>query len=208
VNASPEEVVSMVQRKMTLAQLRQYNAMVPEPARRQVQANLLQKILNESADPQSGVLNQRSLAVALKRLGPQKGQLIFGQQYAALEEGSALLNKIAPLSANQTGGLGKMHTMRLLIQAGEAAHTLLLAPILAVAGHPTAAAVAAVAPLGEVAAMRFISLALAHPQSSAAMLKILRGVAMTGARSVPYAADALINEPATYRDTLIQAPTQ
>jgi hypothetical protein len=198
--ANPEDIVTIIERKTPLAQLREFNQVVPEPARRQVQANLLEKMLSESADPQSGVLDQRALAKALKRLNPRRGRLIFGQQYQALEEGSALLNRIAPMASNQTGGLGKMHAMRMLIELGAVA-----GGALAFNGH-VAAGAAAVA--GPTAAMRMISLALAHPESSAAMLKILRGAAMTGARSVPYAADALINEPATYRDTYVQAPTQ
>jgi hypothetical protein len=186
----PEEVVSTVQRKMTLAQLREFNQVVPEPARRQVQANLLEKMLSESSDPQSGVLDQRVLAKALKRLGTQRGEIIFGNQWKALNEGSALLNKIAPMASNQTGGLGKMHAMRMLIEAGAVAGSAL-----AFSGHAAAGA-AAVA--GPTAAMRMISLALAHPETSAMMLKILRGITVTGARSIPYGVDALAINPADY----------
>lgn len=196
--AAPEDVVSTVQRKMTLAQLREFNQIVPEPARRQVQANLLSNLLSQASDAQSGVLDQRALAKALKTLGTQRGQIIFGPQWNALNEGSALLNRIAPMAANQTGGLGKMHAMRMLIELGAVAGSAL-----AFSGH-VATGAAAIA--GPTAAMRAISVALAHPQTSAMMLKILRGAAVTGARSVPYAADALINQPATYRDTYVQAP--
>jgi hypothetical protein len=196
--AAPEDVVSTVQRKMTLAQLREFNQIVPEPARRQVQANLLSNLLNQASDAQSGALDQRALAVALKKLGTQRGQIIFGPQWNALNEGSALLNRIAPMASNQTGGLGKMHAMRMLIELGAVAGSAL-----AFSGH-VATGAAAVA--GPTAAMRMISLALAHPQTSAMMLKILQGAAVTGARAVPYAADALINQPATYRDTFVQAP--
>lgn len=205
LKSSPEQIVQQVQSGLDLAQLREFNALVPEPARRQVQANLLQNLLNKASDPQTGTLDQRALAKGLKDLGEQRGALIFGKQWKALKEGSALLNKIAPLSTNQTGGLGKMHTMRLLIQAGEAAHTLLLAPVFAATGHSTLAAAAALAPAGEVGAMRFISLALAHPQTSAAMLKILRGLAVTGARAIPYGVDAALLSPA---DVHTQAPAQ
>jgi hypothetical protein len=186
--AAPEDVVSTVQRKMTLAQLREFNQVVPEPARRQVQRNLLENLLNKAADPQSGVLDQRALAKALKDLGRQRGQIIFGNQWNALNEGSALLNKIAPMAANQTGGLGKMHAMRMLIELGAVAGSAL-----ALSGH-VATGAAAVA--GPTAAMRAISVALAHPQTSAMMLKILRGAAMTGARSIPYGVDALAISPA------------
>jgi hypothetical protein len=195
----PEEIVTTVQRKMTLAQLREFNQVMPEPARRQVQRNLLEKMLTESADPQSGTLDQRALAVALKRLGTQRGQLIYGQQWNALKEGSALLNKIAPMASNQTGGLGKMHAMRLIIEAGAVAGSAL-----AFSGH-VAAGAAAVA--GPTAAMRMISLALAHPETSAMMLKVLRGAAVSSTRAIPYGVDALAINPADYPAPR-QAPAQ
>lgn len=186
--ASPEEIVTMVQRKMTLAQLRQFNKVVPEQARRQVQANVLQKMLSEAADAQSGTLDQRALAVAIKRMGPEKGKLIFGPQYQALTEGSALLNRIAPMATNQTGGLGKMHTMRTLLEIGSVAGTAL-----GLSGHAYAAAAAVGGPM---LAMRAISLALTHPETSAMMLKVLRGAAVTGARAIPYGVDAALISPA------------
>jgi hypothetical protein len=188
--AAPEDVVSTVQRKMTLAQLREFNQVVPEPARRQVQRNLLENLLNQAADPQSGVLDQRALAKALKTLGPQRGQIIFGQQWNALNEGSALLNKIAPMASNQTGGLGMMHAMRLLIEVGAVAGSAL-----ALSGH-VAAGAAAVA--GPTSAMRMVSLALAHPETSAMILKVLRGAAVSSTRAIPYGVDALAINPADY----------
>jgi hypothetical protein len=200
-NANPEDVVTIIERKTPLAQLRQFNTVVPEPARRQIQSNLLQKILTESSDAQSGTLDQRALAKALKRLGPERGKLIFGNQWNALNEGSALLNKIAPLASNQTGGLGKMHTMRTLIEVGGVAGAAL--------GLSHGAYTAAVAVGGPMLAMRLVSSALAHPEASAMVLKVLRGAAVSSTRAIPYGVDALAIQPAAnYRDALIQAPAQ
>jgi hypothetical protein len=42
--------------------------------------------------------------------------------------------------------------------------------------------------------MRLISVALTHPQASAAVLKALRVAAATTARGVPYGIDAAINQ--------------
>jgi hypothetical protein len=192
--AAPEDVVATVQRKMTLGQLREFNATVPEPARRQVQVNLLENMLKSASDPQSGILDQRALAVGLKRLGSARGSIIFGPQWNALNEGSALLNKIAPMASNQTGGLGKMHAMRMLIELGAVAGSAL-----AFNGHVIAGG-AAIA--GPTAAMRAISLALAHPETSAMMLKVLRGAAVTGARSIPYGVDAALISPADIHQDL------
>jgi hypothetical protein len=184
-------------RKASLANLREFNHLMPGPVRQQAAANVLQNIITQATDAQTKQINQRVFATALKDLGEGRGRLIFGAQYPAIREGSELLNRIAPM-AGSGGAMSAMHTVRQLIEVGSVA-----AAAIGFSGHAYAAAAAVGGP---VLAMRFIATALTHPQASAAVLKALRMTAAGTARSIPYAVDELAAPD--YKSTYLQAPTQ
>jgi hypothetical protein len=184
-------------RKSSLANLREFNKLMPGPVRQQAAANVLQNIITQATDAQTKQINQRVFAGALKDLGEGRGRLIFGAQYPAIREGSELLNRIAPM-AGSGGAMSAMHTVRQLIEVGSVA-----AAAIGFSGHAYSAAAAVGGP---VLAMRFIATALTHPQASAAVLKALRMTAAGTFRSVPYAVNAIAAP--NYKDTYLQAPTQ
>ena len=190
---SPEMVGEYLQ-KASLADLREFNQLMPPQVRQQAAANVLQRIITTASDAQSKQLNQRAFATGLKQLGEGRGRLIFGNQYNAIREGSELLNRIAPM-AGAGGGLGQMHTVRTLLEVGGVAGAAL-----GLSGH---AYVAAAAVGGPILAMRLIATALTHPQASAAVLKFMRAAAVTTTRAVPYAVNELAAP--TY-DTQAPAP--
>lgn len=179
------EMVGQYLRKASLSNLREFNAHMPDPVRQQAAANVLQSMITGASDAQTNQLNQRAFAVALKDLGEGRGRLIFGNQYHAIREGSALLDRIAPMGG-AGGGLGQMHRVRQLLEIGGVAGAAL-----GFSGHAYAAAAAVGGP---VLAMRFIATALTHPQASAAVLKAMRAAAVVTTRAVPYGVDAYINQ--------------
>jgi hypothetical protein len=190
------ELMGEYLRKSSLANLREFNKLMPGPVRQQAAANVLQSIITGATDAQTKQINQRVFATALKDLGEGRGRLIFGAQYPAIREGSELLNRIAPM-AGSGGAMSAMHTVRQLIEVGSVA-----AAAIGFSGHAYSAAAAVGGP---VLAMRFIATALTHPQASAAVLKALRATAAGTFRSVPYAVNAIAAPD--HKSTYLQAPT-
>lgn len=169
------EIIGTYFEKAGLNELRQLQTTLPQPVKQDVARNVLENMISRSSDAQSDQVGARKLAVGLKQMGEGRGRLIFGQQYDAIREASALMNRIAAPPSNTI--MGRMHAARMLGSAAVA-----LGGLFGFGGLEHA--VTAVG--GEALFSRMLSLALTHPGTTAGALKILRATAVTAARGTAY----------------------
>jgi hypothetical protein len=197
VNSGQPEAVAALFEKASIGDIRALHSALPEPMRRQVSAQVLQGIVERATDPQTKHLGARSIASSIQDLGQGRGRLLFGKQYDAVMEGSRLMDR---MKAPGGEAMGQMH---LLMKAGAA-----VAAIGSVAAFELGHGMTQMALLGGgMGAVRVVTAALLNPATTAQTLKILRMVAATGARAVPYAVDAAIDPAPSYKDTLVSPPT-
>lgn len=193
------ELISSYVATAGLQDLRRLNAVLPPDVKQDISRNVLQDMITRARDPQTGTIAARDIASSLKKLGEGRARLIFGKQYEAVRDASALLNRIN--QSAQQSMIGRMHTARVM-QGAQIA-------ILGLAGLGGHFGAAAEVLGGELGFSWALAKTLTDPKKTAAALKILRLAAVSAARGIPYAGNEVFQtSPGQYpvNDFGVQLP--
>jgi hypothetical protein len=96
----PETITTLVQ-NAGLEELRQLKAQLPPEAQANLSRNVYESILEKARDPQTGVVDAKKLAKGLRDLGPERGRILFGDQYENVANSSQILTRISDAAEAQ-----------------------------------------------------------------------------------------------------------
>ena len=117
----PETITDMV-KNAGWDELRTLKAQLPPELQQRMGRDVFQSILDKARDPQTGAINAKILARSLRDLGPERGQIILGDQYQNVIDSSQALTRINEAaeaqrkSAFEKGGTYTTNLMKKVIQ--------------------------------------------------------------------------------------------
>lgn len=173
--ARPEDVAEMV-KKAGLEDLRTYNRLVPAAQRGAVSGKILQDVLEDALKTGDTIRGDR-FANALSKLGDERGQLIFGNQFQAIRQ---LQTTVARIHVPAEQWLPALHNYMYIGAATAGLPAALL-------GRPEALAYA----VGDAAFMKGIAKVMTHPDGVAKLGRFMAAVAHQSPRAMDASARAL-----------------
>jgi hypothetical protein len=185
----PEFIASLLGgNKIGLQQTRDLFKVLPPKLHDPVRRGLLQDAVSKATEPRSGAFNEGKFATYVDKLGDERGQIIFGQNWKNVKELVDIIGKINGPVGLAGGGGAALQNIGIMKRL--AATTLSIIPATTAlvtgvsTGHIEGGVATAIGSIGaEGLAAQIVARAIVNPAKATAMLKVARAIA----RGLPYA---------------------
>jgi hypothetical protein len=169
-----------------IKETRDVMSVIPKQMIPRVQKQILLDTIYESSGKGTETFNEKMFAKKMLQIGDERGEVLFGNNWANIKQFSELLNRISESGGLTAAGLANPG---LLNQMGRLSAEAVATFAGVHAAHGPGLMAAAVPIMGEAALWKTVAAAMTHPEAAARILQIMQVLA----RTVPYASAAATN---------------